>query len=194
MKRKSKWVAARSSLFLLTQCLQVMKSCWCLVRRPLSVTSIPKSFPDMSRAPKQRFWGRRCSAASVPPMLRCPSSCWLRHLSDANELSYLVEDVTLNKTAEMNLSFEAFETTSKDEDFQRSSRELGAHVLLMVNRSWVLNSRRSFENLVLRVCPCWGGSEEQLAALCLRKRQILPFLLKMRCDGFEDNVQNLGLL
>lgn len=95
---------------------------------------------------------------------------------------------------EMNLSFEAFETTSKDEDFQRSSRELGAHVPLMVNRSWVLNSRRSFENLVLRVCPCWGGSEEQLAALCLRKRQILPFLLKMRCDGFEDNVQNLGLL
>lgn len=50
MKRKSKWVTARSSLFLLTQQLQVTKSHWYLVRRPLhfricSVTRIAKGFP-----------------------------------------------------------------------------------------------------------------------------------------------------
>lgn len=48
---------------------------------------------------------------------------------------------------ETNRSFEAFETTSKDGDFQRSSGELGAHVPSMVNRRRVLNSWRSFEKL-----------------------------------------------
>lgn len=59
---------------------------------------------------------------------------------------------------------------------------------------WVLNPWRCFENFVLQIHLCWGGSEKHLAAPWLSKRHILPFFLKIKHDGFENYVQNSSLL